>query len=184
MLKSNNILNWQEFHTLIFDFDGVFTDNKVYIDETGKEIVRCDRADGLAFDILRKFQEKKQWDIQYIILSKEKNPVVQKRAKKLKIGCFNGVSNKKLFIEKYLKKRFGNAEGAKNGVIYVGNDLNDLSAMRFCGCSIAPSDAHKLIKEKATLVLDKKGGEGFVRETIEIILNFDAIALDELQELI
>ena len=85
---------------------------------------------------------------------------------------------------KYLKKRFGNAEGAKNGVIYVGNDLNDLSAMRFCGCSIAPSDAHKLIKEKATLVLDKKGGEGFVREIIEIILNFDAIALDELQELI
>ena len=44
MLKSNNILNWQEFHTLIFDFDGVFTDNKVYIDETGKEIVRCNRA--------------------------------------------------------------------------------------------------------------------------------------------
>ena len=56
--------------------------------------------------------------------------------------------------------------------------------MTFCGYSIAPSDAHKLIKEKATLVLDKKGGEGFVRKIIEIIINFDAIALDDLPELI
>lgn len=184
MLKRNFELKWEDFHTLIFDFDGVFTNNKVYIDETGKEIVRCDRSDGLAFDILRKFQEKKKWNIQYFILSKEKNQVVQKRAEKLKIKCFQDVSNKKLFIEEYLKKRFGFIEDAKKGVLYAGNDLNDLSAMRYCGYSIAPSDAHKLIKEKATLVLDKKGGEGFVRKIIEIIINFDAIALDDLPELI
>ena len=184
MFKSNYELKWEDFHTLIFDFDGVFTNNKVYIDETGKEIVRCDRSDGLAFDILRKFKEKRNWDIQYFILSKEKNPVVQKRAEKLKIKCFNNVSNKKFFIEEYLKKRFGYIDDAKKGVLYAGNDLNDLSAMRFCGYSIAPSDAHKLIKEKATLVLDKKGGEGFVRKIIEIIINFDAIVLDDLPELI
>ena len=59
MLKSNFELKWKDFHTLIFDFDGVFTNNKVYVDEIGKEFVKCDRSDGLAFDILRKFQEKK-----------------------------------------------------------------------------------------------------------------------------
>ena len=55
MLKSNFELKWKDFHTLIFDFDGVFTNNKVYVDEIGKEFVKCDRSDGLAFDILRKF---------------------------------------------------------------------------------------------------------------------------------
>ena len=184
MSRNNLMLNWENFHTLIFDFDGVFTNNKVYLDENGKEIIRCDRSDGLAFDILRKFQEKKHWDVQYFILSTEKNPVVQKRAEKLKINCFNGVSNKKLFIEQYLKKRFKNVEDAKKGLLYVGNDLNDLSAMRFCGYSIAPSDAHKLIIEKSSLVLDNKGGEGFVRKIIETIINFNSITLDELQELI
>ena len=85
MSRNNLMFSWDKFHTLIFDFDGVFTNNKVYLDENGKEIIRCDRSDGLAFDILRTFQEKKNWDVQYFILSTEKNPVVQKRAEKLKI---------------------------------------------------------------------------------------------------
>ena len=91
MSKSNSILKWNKLHTLIFDFDGVFTNNKVYLDETGKETIRCDRSDGLAFDILRKFRELNNWEVEYFILSKEKNQVVIRRSEKLKVKCFNGV---------------------------------------------------------------------------------------------
>ena len=184
MAKINSLLHWHELHTLIFDFDGVFTDNKVYVDENGKETIRCDRSDGLAFDILRKFKEHKKWDIEYFILSKEKNPVVVRRSEKLRIKCFNGISNKKLFIQNYLKKRFGDLDNAEKGVLYAGNDLNDLSAMIICGASIAPSDAHSIIKENASLVLDKKGGEGFVRKIIEETININSMTLEELQELL
>ena len=50
-MKEDINLSWKNIHTIIFDFDGVFTDNKVYISENGKESVRCDRGDGLAFDM-------------------------------------------------------------------------------------------------------------------------------------
>ena len=69
-------------HTIVFDFDGVFTDNKVWIDQNGTESVRCDRGDGLAFDLLRRFSQQNDWNLNYFILSKEKNSVVSVRAAK------------------------------------------------------------------------------------------------------
>ena len=56
--------------------------------------------------------------------------------------------------------------------------------MIICGASIAPSDAHSIIKENASLVLDKKGGEGFVRKIIEETININSMTLEELQELL
>ena len=56
---TRNIPNLENFHTLVFDFDGVFTDNKVYIDQDGKESVSCTRSDGLGLDIIRKYIEEK-----------------------------------------------------------------------------------------------------------------------------
>ena len=184
MSKSKLNIKWNDFHTLIFDFDGVFTNNKVYLDENGKESIICDRADGLAFDMLRKFQKKYYWDIEYFILSKESNPVVRQRADKLKIQVFNGISHKEIFIKNYLLKRFGNFDQSKKGVLYLGNDLNDLSAVRLSGFSIAPSDAHKLIRENVDLILSRKGGEGFVRQVIEKIMNIDNMSIEEIQELV
>ena len=73
-------------HTVVFDFDGVFTDNKVWVDQDGRESVRCDRGDGLAFDLLRNFKSKKKFDAEFFILSKETNAVVLARAKKLKLA--------------------------------------------------------------------------------------------------
>ena len=182
MPKISFVSKWQNFHTIIFDFDGVFTDNKVYVDENGKETIKCDRADGLALDILRKFKEKNNWEIDYFILSKEKNSVVQKRSEKLKIKCYRNIGDKKLFIKNYLIKRFSNYIESKEGVIYVGNDLNDLSAIQLCGFSIAPFDAHHIIKSEVSIVLQKKGGDGFVREVIERIINFESMTLEKMQE--
>ena len=79
------IKKWNEFHTIVFDFDGVFTDNKVYLNEQGEESIRCDRSDGLGINLLNRFKIKNSWDLEYFILSKEKNIVVNKRAEKLQI---------------------------------------------------------------------------------------------------
>ena len=73
---------------IIFDFDGVLTDNKVYVFQDGKEAVKCNRADGLGFDILR---ENK---LPVFILSTEKNEVVKFRAEKLGVPAIHGVDNK------------------------------------------------------------------------------------------
>jgi len=171
-MLDNGIPSWQLIHTLVFDFDGVFTDNKVWVDQDGNESVRCDRADGLAFDMLRRFIRHNDWDLDYFILSTERSKVVSARAKKLLIPCHQEVRDKAAHIGKYLNKN--NKHGA--GLIYVGNDLNDLKVMKISGYSIAPSDAHPLIKQRADLVLPSKGGEGFVREIIERIIGLDQMS--------
>ncbi len=78
-------------HTVAFDFDGVFTDNKVWVDQDGRESVRCDRGDGLAFDLVRAFQKRGKLNAEFFILSKEPNPVVLGRARKLKLDCHHGI---------------------------------------------------------------------------------------------
>ena len=107
----------------IFDFDGVLTNNLVYIDQEGKEIVSCSRADGLAFDVLKKLNKKS------FILSTEKNSVVAMRARKLKIPVMQGVFNKVEAIKELIEK---NNYNLKN-ILYVGNDLNDYRVMKLCG---------------------------------------------------
>lgn len=175
-----NMPHWKSIHTIVFDFDGVFTDNKVWVDQDGRESVRCDRGDGLAFDMLRQFKERNNWKLTYFILSKEVNHVVQSRASKLKIPCIQGTKNKVEYIRTYLKKKKRQTEG----LLYVGNDLNDLFAMRLAGISVAPSDAHPIIKKQATIVLEKKGGEGFIRTLIEVLLRINQMTDDDLATLI
>ena len=86
MKKSKISLN--NIEAFVFDFDGVLTNNLVHLSQDGKEWVSCSRADGLAFDVLRKLK------IPAYILSTEKNLVVTERAKKLKIQALQGVSDK------------------------------------------------------------------------------------------
>ena len=59
----------------------------------------------------------------------------------------------------------------ENGLVFFGNDLNDLEAMSHSGFSISPSDAHPAVKQISSFVLGSSGGQGFVREGIEFILN-------------
>ena len=80
--------------------------------------------------------------------------------------------------------RFGDFEYSKNGVLYLGNDLNDLSAIKLCGFSMAPIDAHEIIKKNVDITLSKKGGEGFVREAIEKLIQIENMSLDQIQEII
>ncbi len=169
---------------LVFDFDGIFTNNKVYLNEDGIESIKCDRSDGLAFDIFRKFAKKNLWDVNIFVLTKEKNKVVNERCKKLGLECNSGIDNKKQFL---LDKFSNNLDLEKNvisGLAYLGNDLNDLESIMISEFSFAPNDAHQLIKKNVNFVLDRKGGDGFIRNFFEIILEFDRMSTEELLEIL
>lgn len=183
-LHNTNYPSINSIHTIIFDFDGVFTDNKLWLNENGEEFVCCNRADGLGLDILRSFINKQKLTLDCFILSKEKNLVVNQRAKKLKIKCYQGISNKLEFTMEYLEKRFGENKESINGVIYLGNDLNDLAVMKKVGFSIAPSNSHPAIKKIASAVLNTGGGEGFVRTFIEDFLEVGELDTDTLANII
>ena len=157
-------MNIESIYLFVFDFDGVLTNNAVYISsENDIEFVKCNRSDGLAFDVIRKI------GIKTIILSSEKNPVVQNRAKKLKIQALSGTNDKVASLDLILKDLSFNYDD----VFYVGNDINDLNVMLKCKYSACPSDSHALIKEKATFMLKSAGGEGVFREILEDIFHID-----------
>lgn len=69
------------------DFDGIFTDNRVWVDENGLESVSCDRADGLGLDFARSFLSQHKIPCELVIISTESNPVVLRRAQKLQLMC-------------------------------------------------------------------------------------------------
>ncbi|OGE76825.1 MAG: hypothetical protein A3C85_02650 [Candidatus Doudnabacteria bacterium RIFCSPHIGHO2_02_FULL_48_21] len=144
----------------VFDFDGVFTDNKVKSDARGNEFVSNDRTDSLGLSMLRKAR------IPAMVLSTEAHPVVAARCKKLKLDCHQGVGDKKEYLEKYLKKQ---RIDPKN-VVYVGNDVNDLECFRLVGFAAAPADSHPEVLKQADYVLRRTGGHGAVREICELIL--------------
>ena len=92
MKKIKEAPKLDQIDAFVFDFDGVLTNNLVYLDSNGKETVSCSRADGLAFDVLRKL------DKPAYILSTERNQVVKERASKLKIEEIQSIENKALDI--------------------------------------------------------------------------------------
>lgn len=152
-MKFNNI------KAVVFDFDGVFTDNTVYVFENGMEAVKCNRSDGIGLEMLRK---KK---IPIIIISSEANTVVKVRAEKLNIPVVNGVKNKLIELKKFVfKHNFDLVD-----IAFLGNDINDKLCMRNVGFPISVNDAVEEIKLISKHVLNKKGGEGAVRELCELI---------------
>ncbi len=147
----------RKIKVIFFDFDGVFTDNFVYVDSNGVETVRCNRGDGIGIDLIKSI------GIIPIILSTEKNHVVSKRAKKLKIKCFQGITDKEKKIKNWAKKNNYHLEQ----FAFVGNDLNDFKALRIVGVPIITNDAavdlqsHNFNKTKCN------GGKGAVREVCD-----------------
>ena len=166
-MKNQKEILLNNIDAFIFDFDGVLTNNLVYLDQNGKESVSCSRADGLAFDVLRKLDKPS------FILSTEYNSVVTMRAKKLKIQALQGVKNKADTLLTLTESKGYDL----SRILYVGNDLNDFHVMKICGYSACPIDSHIKIKELSNIVLNTRGGEGVVRELLEETLNLDFIKI-------
>jgi 3-deoxy-D-manno-octulosonate 8-phosphate phosphatase (KDO 8-P phosphatase) len=145
---------------IVFDFDGVLTDNRVLVLQDGTEAVMCSRADGLGFDMFRGAA------VRCMVVSTETNPVVQKRCEKLRIECISGVRNKESALKELCAR-----EGLElSSVWFVGNDLNDLGAMRISGRSICPADSHPAVLAAADTILRTSGGSGVAREIAEGLL--------------
>lgn len=173
-----------KIHTLVFDFDGVFTNGNVYLNQDGIETVRCCRQDGFGFDLLRKYKQKNGLGLDVFILSKEANQVVQRRAEKLKLKCINGIDDKFTVLSHYFAENRPEDSNPFAGLAYVGNDLNDLQVMLSAKYAFAPNDAHTAIQSIATEVMPFPGGNGCVRAVIEKLLGIDKMGTDELLELL
>lgn len=174
----------EAIHTVVFDFDGVFTDNKVWVDQDGCESVRCDRGDGLAFDFIRTYKKRGLLAAEFFVLSKEANPVVLARCQKLKLTCRQAVVNKLQYLQSYFSDKFPGDTNPYAGLIYLGNDLNDLPVMRRAGCAVAPIDAHPMVLDVAHHVFPQRGGDGFVRAFVEKLLGLERLTKEQIDELI
>lgn len=146
---------------LVMDFDGVLTDDRVWVDQDGKEMVASNRADGLGLERLRGITT-----IQAMVLSKETNRVVAARCKKLGLPVIQSVQDKPKMLESVIKQR-----GVKNEeVVFIGNDLNDLDCFPLVGFAVAPANAQPEVRQHADLVLKSAGGYGAVRELCELLI--------------
>ena len=153
----------KEIRLLAMDFDGVLTDNKVFIDENGKEMVVCDRSDSLGINMLRK--EKKDVDI--IVISKETSKVVKARCDKLRLDYITGIDDKLEALKRIVEKK---NLGFEN-VAYIGNDVNDIECIQNSGIGVAVSDSVNQVLQVADIVTTKKGGHGAVREFCDMLLH-------------
>ena len=141
-----------------FDFDGVFTDNAVYVLEDGTEAVRCFRSDGIGL------QKLKNLGIETVIISTEANPVVSARAHKLKIRCIQDCQDKRAVLEDIAQEK----KIALAQVAFVGNDINDLPCLECVGLPIAVQDAYQDVLAVALFQTKRPGGRGAVREICDL----------------
>jgi YrbI family 3-deoxy-D-manno-octulosonate 8-phosphate phosphatase len=144
-----------------FDFDGVFTDNTVFVTQDGVESVRCWRSDGIGLTRLR------STGVHTLILSTEINPVVAVRAAKLKTDCKQGIEDKaKTILATCDELGIDPAQ-----VAFVGNDINDIPAFKAVGLPIAVGDAYPEVFPHVFYRTGKPGGQGAVREICDLIFH-------------
>ena len=146
---------------MVMDFDGVLTDNRVWVDEGGRERVAGNRSDSLGLSILRQ-----KTSIHPVVISQETNPVVTARCKKMNVEVYQGIMDKASLLKEILLEKGID----RNEAIYIGNDVNDLPCLPVISCFIAPADAQPAVLRAADRVLSCKGGHGAVRELCDILL--------------
>jgi YrbI family 3-deoxy-D-manno-octulosonate 8-phosphate phosphatase len=146
---------------IAFDFDGVFTDNTVYVTQEGVESVRCWRSDGLGLARLRSI------GVQAFIISTEANPVVTARAQKLKLPCKQGVEDKAAGILATCSE----LQIDPQQTMFVGNDINDIPAFQSIGIPVGVADSYLEIYPYVLYRTQKPGGFGAVREICDLVFN-------------
>lgn len=146
---------------VVFDFDGVFTDNTVWVTQDGVESVRCWRSDGLGLSRL------KAEGVPVVIVSTESNAVVSARARKLDVPVQQGVADKGEAVRRMCAERGLDS----SDVMYVGNDINDIPAFRAVGLPVAVADAHPAVKPYVVLHTTRPGGFGAVREVCDWLVD-------------
>jgi 3-deoxy-D-manno-octulosonate 8-phosphate phosphatase (KDO 8-P phosphatase) len=145
---------------IVFDFDGVFTDNAVYVFQDGTEAVRCSRSDGIGLRALERV------GITPLILSAEPNPVVTARAQKLRVRCIQGVDDKLSALQSLAAEM----QITMREIAYVGNDVNDAACLQAVRLPIVVRDAHEDVVPLARYQTRQNGGAGAVREVCDLFV--------------
>ena len=154
-------MDFSHIDLLIYDCDGVLTDNRVIVSETGEESAVFNRGDGTGIRLLR------EAGIRQVIISTEVNPIVEHRARKLNIDVLHTVKDKRQAVQEYC---------GQNGIslqetMFIGNDVNDLEAMKAVGACGCPKDAEPEVLAVSGWISEKNGGAGVIRELCREILN-------------
>jgi len=146
---------------LMLDVDGVLTRGDIIYDDTGRELKHFNVQDGLGVVLLNKF------GIKTVIVTAKDGHVVRKRADDMRVvEVVAGILPKESILPSVVKKY--NVEPEE--ICFMGDDLIDIGLIEKVGVGVAVNDAHALVKKNADYVTKKCGGEGAVREVIDLIL--------------
>ena len=157
--KNYYLLKGFKFELLALDIDGVLTDAGIYYTENGDELKKFNAKDGLAIKTLTA-------EGKYVgfISSGKNNKIIKSRAELLGVQKVYTDTWKK---DEVLKNWCSELNIGFENIAYIGDDINDLPAIRKVGLSACPADAVSLVKEAVNVVLSKKGGEGCIREFVD-----------------
>ena len=159
-MGSNLPTRLRRLKLIAFDFDGVFTDGKVIVDQDGRESVVCSRKDTL------RFPELKERGIELVVISKEKNPIVGRRCEKMRVECLQGVDDKLAALKQLIEIKGLSPEQ----VAFMGDDINDFKCLEFAGIAFTVADGNHECKKIADYVTLRRGGNHAVREVCDMIL--------------
>ena len=148
---------------LVMDVDGTLTDGRIYIGAEGEVMKAFDVKDGYGIVQLRKK------GVIPVIITGRQSDIVSCRAKELGITeLYQGVADKlqklKVVAEKYTC--------TPDEIAYIGDDLNDLECIQYCGVTGCPADAVEAVKNAVGYVCKSDGGKGAVRNFCEYIKRF------------
>ena len=155
-MENLNKVKW-----IILDVDGVLTDGKIIYDSEEREIKEFSVKDGLGIYLAQKY------GINFAIISGRKSKVVEKRAKELGIKeVFQGSTDKLKDYNK-LKEKYNFKD---EEVLYIGDDIPDIPILKTVGFPITVPNSHKILKDVAIYITKNNGGDGAVREVIDLVL--------------
>lgn len=155
------IVDAKKIKYLVLDVDGTLTDSGVYYDDHGNELKKFSTKDGTGFNLAH------DAGMQIIVITGRACNATQRRMEELKTEyIYQGVQNKVDF----LKKLMSDLSISSEEVGYIGDDLNDIPAMRICGFVGCPSDAAPEVKALANYVSKVACGHGAMRDVVEHIL--------------
>lgn len=153
------------------DIDGTLTDGCVYYSPEGELLKKFSLRDGTGFFLL------KHAGIKIGFITTEKSPIVEQRAKKLKVDKYIFGTHKKVET----MQEFVNQEGISlDNIAFIGDELNDVKLLNACGFGIAVGDADKRAKDAACIVCERNGGHGAFREAVERLLVLNGFSIDKI----
>ncbi len=154
---------------VIFDVDGVLTDGSLYFTDDGREVKKFNVKDGLGISLLV------QHGIEVAVITGRSSVIVAERMKSLGVNhVYQGRMNK---LETYDNLKVA-LQIDDSQVAYVGDDIIDLPIMTRCALSVAVADAHPSVQSQATVVVNKKGGDGAARAVCDLIMDVQGITHD------